>query len=443
MNANSTTTLKNGNEGNSHKIDGGWRDIVAGGISGGITRLLIAPLDVIKIRFQVQTQPHLKGGAQSSRYHYSSISDSIKTIFRDEGLLVRFTQLPSIFLFTFSLRLLALFQIQGTDRKNWPGFFGPLRLFFPLDQAFWSGNLLAEYLYIAYIGAQFGSYAIIHDTLMKAVPKSQRESLAASVSFASGGAAAFVSITMTYPLDLLRTRFAAQSHPRTYYSVPQATQMIYRTDGLFGFYSGWGPTCLSVVPSMAVQFALYDWCKRTWFGGRETENPLVHAVAGALSGIVSKLAVLPLDVLKKRMQIQGLYHHRANGNAENATPYSSTEPHQTTTNGSTHQQTSSSQNSTQGQPHQNQHKQQAPAKHHKTSTSTSNGSNGGAAHVSAPAKRVSFKEAIRNIYRHEGLRGFFRGAVASALKAGISASLTFTFYEQARVLLLSLMRQID
>lgn len=66
-----------------------WRDILAGGISGGLTRLLIAPLDVIKIRFQVQTIPHLKDVAPATRYHYTSVADSVRTILREEGVLVR------------------------------------------------------------------------------------------------------------------------------------------------------------------------------------------------------------------------------------------------------------------------------------------------------------------------------------------------------------------
>lgn len=248
--------------------------------------------------------------------------------------------------------------------------------------------MLAELLYIAYVGAQFGTYAVFQDRLRELLPAEKRTQYQSHVSFAAGGAAALTAITATYPLDLLRTRFAAQSWPRTYENIPQAVRLIYTSDGLLGFYSGWGPTCLSLVPSMALQFALYDWAKRSWFGGRESNNPLVHALGGALSGIVSKLAVLPLDVLKKQMQIQGLYHHSLR----------------------------------------------------KDSLS----------HPSAPASaagarpgRSSLAQATLAIYRVEGFKGFFRGAVPSALKAGVSASLTFTCYEQAKVLILSGLKRFE
>jgi len=51
--------------------------------------------------------------------------------------------------------------------------------------------------------------------------------------------------------------------------------------------------------------------------------------------------------------------------------------------------------------------------------------------------------AMRHIHKYEGFRGFFRGAVPSALKAGISASLTFTFYEQSKILLLNLLKNVE
>lgn len=349
----------------------GIKDILAGGISGGVTRMLIAPLDVIKIRFQVQTGPSWKTPlSHSPGYNYAGILHCIKTIFRDEGL-----------------------------------------------RAFWNGNLLAEMLYISYVGVQFGSYALFHDTALNAIPLSQRESAQGYVSLLSGGMAAMSAISVSYPLDLLRTRFAAQAHPKTYTSIPSAIKLIYQTDGIRGFYSGLGPTCLSLVPSMAIQFALYDWFKRTWFGGRESSNPLLHLTAGALAGVISKLSVLPLDVLKKRLQIQGLYHHRAKV-VQN--PHHNPSIH--STNHSINNPTSSySSNMTSPQHSIQNHSHQ----------------------ISHPPSKHSLTDVVKQILKNDGLKGFFRGAVPSALKAGVSAALTFAFYEESKRLLVGIMSKID
>lgn len=375
---------------------GGWKDILAGGISGGITRMLIAPLDVIKIRFQVQSNPAMKSAMPPSKYHYTGVIDSVRTIMRKEGVVVRFLSLAP-----FEAKLLAVCYVKNFHPRAAVHieFLTRFSSFLPLNvtlvQAFWNGNMLAEMLYITYVGAQFGAYAVFQDRLRELLPIEKRGQYQSQISFTAGGAAALTAITATYPLDLLRTRFAAQSWPRTYETIPQAVRLIYASDGLIGFYSGWGPTCLSIVPSMALQFALYDWAKRSWFGGRESNNPIVHALGGALSGIVSKLAVLPLDVLKKQMQIQGLYHHSLQKDASSPKSSSSSHP-------------------------------SAPA---------------GAA--GARPGRSSLIQATLAIYRVEGFKGFFRGAVPSALKAGVSASLTFTCYEQAKILILSTIKRFE
>lgn len=80
---------KSGSNDTNGEDHGGWKDILAGGISGGITRMLIAPLDVIKIRFQVQSNPSVKSAMPPSKYHYSGVIDSVRTIWRKEGFLVR------------------------------------------------------------------------------------------------------------------------------------------------------------------------------------------------------------------------------------------------------------------------------------------------------------------------------------------------------------------
>jgi hypothetical protein len=53
----------------------------AGLVSGIFTRAIIQPLDVLKIRFQLQEEP-IRG---SHRGKYTSVYQSIKTVYREEG----------------------------------------------------------------------------------------------------------------------------------------------------------------------------------------------------------------------------------------------------------------------------------------------------------------------------------------------------------------------
>lgn len=58
---------------------------VAGALSGAVSRLVVGPLDVLKIRFQVQREPI----ACSKASHYKSIGQAFRTIIREEGVKVR------------------------------------------------------------------------------------------------------------------------------------------------------------------------------------------------------------------------------------------------------------------------------------------------------------------------------------------------------------------
>jgi|SRR5579859_2405878 len=121
---------------------------IAGGIAGLTARFVIAPLDVIKIRLQLQTK---------SDTTYRGAVHAGRTIIAQEGI-----------------------------------------------TALWKGNVPAELLYVSYSMIQFVAYRETHVVLEKMeVPTSYR-------SFIAGGVAGTFATIITYPLDLLRTRFAAQ-----------------------------------------------------------------------------------------------------------------------------------------------------------------------------------------------------------------------------------------
>jgi solute carrier family 25 thiamine pyrophosphate transporter 19 len=60
-------------------------DAAAGAIAGCVSRFVVGPLDVVKIRFQVQLEPI----AGTSASHYKGFGNAFKTILRDEGIPVR------------------------------------------------------------------------------------------------------------------------------------------------------------------------------------------------------------------------------------------------------------------------------------------------------------------------------------------------------------------
>ena len=61
----------------------------------------------------------------------------------------------------------------------------------------------------------------------------------------------------TYPLDLLRTRYASQGVKRVYGSIASAFGQIVRTEGIRGLYRGLVPSLVQIAPYMGLMFGSY------------------------------------------------------------------------------------------------------------------------------------------------------------------------------------------
>ncbi|KAI9669058.1 MAG: mitochondrial thiamine pyrophosphate transporter [Alyxoria varia] len=231
--------------------------LAAGGIAGLISRFCIAPLDVIKIRLQLQVHS-LSDPASRYDYHgpyYKGTLGAFRTILREEGL-----------------------------------------------TAFWKGNIPAELLYLTYGATQFSLYRNT-TRFLQTLPPNWRLADTAE-SFASGAIAGGVATTATYPFDLLRTRFAAQGAEKVYASLWSSVRDIARYEGPRGFFQGSTAAIGQVVPYMGLFFASYETLKIP-LAGLDLPIGSGDAFAGVLASVASKTAVFPLDTVRKRLQVQG------------------------------------------------------------------------------------------------------------------------------------------
>lgn len=166
----------------------------------------------------------------------------------------------------------------------------------------WKGNTPAELMYVSYSAIQFTTYRSVTVGLQSAF--GERRLPAAAESFIAGASAGAVSTTMTYPLDLLRTRFAAQGTERIYSSLAASIRDIAKNEGPRGFFQGLGAGVGQIIPYMGIFFATYE-TLRMQMGNLQLPFGSGDATAGVLASLISKTSVFPLDLIRKRLQVQG------------------------------------------------------------------------------------------------------------------------------------------
>ncbi|KAI8912676.1 mitochondrial carrier domain-containing protein [Gorgonomyces haynaldii] len=231
---------------------------ISGCVAGVCSRLVIAPFDVIKIRLQLQPDSRFLF-QQKQEWEYRSLIQSGRTIVQKEGI-----------------------------------------------AGLWKGNASATILYFTYGGAQFACFHELESLSKKRkvfqwIPQSTH-------TFINGALAGGFATVLTYPFDLLRTRFAVQGNEKIYNGMYSAIVSIYTKEGLRGFYRGLMPTLVQILPLMGLVFESHRYF-RSLTRPISEKYPSFRGwdnfICGGLSGAFSKAAIMPFDVVRKRLQVQG------------------------------------------------------------------------------------------------------------------------------------------
>ena len=96
------------------------------------------------------------------------------------------------------------------------------------------------------------------------------------------------------------------------YSNPlEAVRKIYHKDGFRGLNKGLIPTLWREIPAFAVYFSCYDficqWMVERKAGTSLDElSPVSLCIAGGLGGIAAWASTYPIDVVKSRIQVDGM-----------------------------------------------------------------------------------------------------------------------------------------
>lgn len=225
---------------------------LAGGLAGFLTRAITQPLDCIKVRHQLQIEPIKK----SAGAKYTSTFQTLVLMFKEEGI-----------------------------------------------RGLWKGHVPGQVLSVTYGFGQFLAYDQFNRH-SRMIPFFDKHSNIRHI--VGGGIAGAFSLTIATPFDVVRTRFIAQDQGQGYKTMYSAFSSIIRKEGVQGLFRGVVPAVTAIAPNAAIQFGTYNFIieRYTSLMSKDTPSRDEILLSGMISGFVAKTCVYPLDLVKKRLQIQ-------------------------------------------------------------------------------------------------------------------------------------------
>lgn len=235
-----------------------WKDLdlkkfyILSPVTALATRLILYPNLVVKTRLQVQFKNSL----------YSGTFDAYQKILRTEGA-----------------------------RGLYKGFLP------------YSFSVVAQQCYIS-------SYEYLRSRLAGTV------SHEISRNFLAGAFSSLISQVIVVPVDIVSQRMMMQSQLKKlskaeYAGMTSVLQTIFHTQGMVGFFKGYGASVCTAAPSSAIWWATYGMLRRVQLKGQYVTDSLTwtllqQAGSGAGAGVVAAVTTNPLDVIRAQLQVFGV-----------------------------------------------------------------------------------------------------------------------------------------
>jgi solute carrier family 25, member 42 len=309
-----------------------FKSFLSGGFAGALAKTVVAPLDRLKIIFQIS---HME-------FHFRALWRELSRTVEHEGLKALFrgngAQVLRVYPYS-GVQLMTYDRYAEMITRARPR---ALHVFTPVPSS--SPDLLPS-----------SNGNAPHPTHHYR-KTSQKARLTGWEKMLAGAAAGATSVVATYPLDLMRARLAVQMetpppealramasasssaskgaaeaaasameaqaataaassrhHAHSGHRLPsgatmlEAAQHMMKTQGFGSFYRGMIPTLLGILPYAGLAFFTFETGKQIYTdlnGGKEP-SPFHKMFFGGCAGLVGQACTYPLDIVRRRMQTEG------------------------------------------------------------------------------------------------------------------------------------------
>ncbi|PRQ48680.1 putative mitochondrial carrier protein [Rosa chinensis] len=188
-------------------------------------------------------------------------------------------------------------------------------------KGFWKGNFVNILRTAPFKAINFYAYDTYRNHLVKL---SGNEESTNFERFLAGAAAGITATLLCLPMDTIRTKMVAPGG-EALGGVIGAFRHMIQTEGFFSLYKGLLPSIVSMAPSGAVFYGVYDILKSAYLHSPEGRERLRHMkqegdklnaleqmelgtirtlLYGAIAGCCSEAATYPFEVVRRHLQMQ-------------------------------------------------------------------------------------------------------------------------------------------
>ena len=123
-----------------------------------------------------------------------------------------------------------------------------------------------------------------------------------TINFLSGAISGSISMATIYPLENIRTRLSLQTNKKHYNGILD----VLKKTKFINLYGGLKMSLMGFSPYNAFNFMFYHKYKQILTKYNPHNNTFNYLVAGGLSGISAITITYPTDLIRRRLQIQGM-----------------------------------------------------------------------------------------------------------------------------------------
>ncbi|KAK9990245.1 hypothetical protein SO802_025230 [Lithocarpus litseifolius] len=217
----------------------------------------------------------------------------------------------------------------NVTKHLWAGAVAAMKKLFELIQTivasqglkgFWRGNFVNILRTAPFKAINFYAYDTYRNQLMRMTGNEETTNFE---RFVAGAASGITATLICIPMDTIRTKMVAPGGEALGGVIGTFRHMI-QTEGLFSLYKGLVPSILSMAPSGAVFYGVYDILKSAYLqspeGRKRIQNmkqgqelnaleqlelgPIRTLIYGAIAGACAEAATYPFEVVRRQLQMQ-------------------------------------------------------------------------------------------------------------------------------------------